>query len=86
MPDENPTRSVAGELDALERDILYLMTDDNQPVWSVDDIGRAIERAAYAEDAVAGLRRAGLIHQTSDGYVFASRAGWRMVEIVGQVV
>jgi hypothetical protein len=83
---DQDTRTPAERFDAMERDVLYLMTDGHQPVWSVDDIGRAVEQPAYAEDAVRGLRGAGLIHQTSDGYVFATRAGVRMVEIVGQVV
>jgi hypothetical protein len=86
MPDENPTRDVAAELDAVERDVLYLMIDSDymQPIWSVDDLGRAINRPAV--DAVRELRGAGLIHQTTDGFVFATRAAWRMVEIVGQVI
>jgi hypothetical protein len=86
MPDENPTRDVAAELDAVERDVLYLMTDSDymQPIWSVDDLGRAINRPAV--DAVRELRGAGLIHQTADGFVFATRAAWRLVQIVGQVI
>jgi hypothetical protein len=85
MPDENPTPSAAERGDALERDTLYLMTDpDGPPLWSVEDIGREAE----TDDPMVpihGLLRAGLIRQTSDGFVFATRAGWRMVEIVGQV-
>lgn len=88
MPDEQPIRDIAAEYDALERDLLYLLTEPDgiQPIWSVDDLGRALEQPARAVDAVRCLRGAGLIHQTSDGYVFATRAGARMVQIVGQVV
>jgi len=84
MPDQ-PIQSVAERFDATERDILYLLTN-GLPIWSVEDIGRDIESQADAEDAVRGLKRAGLAHQTSDGFVFATRAGQRMVEIVGKVV
>ena len=72
--------------DALEQMVLYLMTDGEQPIWSVEDIGRDLDDPAGAQDAVRGLRTAGLVHQTSDGFVFATRAGCRMVEIVGKVV
>lgn len=88
MPDEKPIRDVAAEFDELERDLLYLLTDPDgvEPIWSVEDLGRALEQPARAVDAVRCLRAAGLIHQTTDGYVFATRAGARMVEIVGQVI
>jgi hypothetical protein len=82
---ENTTPSVAEHCDATERDVLYLLTN-GLPIWSVQDIGRHIDDPAGAEDAVDDLRAAGLIHQTSDGFVFATRAGYRMVEIVGKVV
>jgi hypothetical protein len=85
MHDED-TRTPSERFDATERDVLYLMTDGEQPVWSVDDLGRALEQPAGAVDAVRGLRAAGLIHQTTDGYVFATRAAVRMVQIVGQVI
>jgi hypothetical protein len=81
---DTPTAAERG--DALERDTLYLMTEpDGQPIWSVEDLGREVE----TDDPmvpVRGLLRAGLIYQISDGFVFATRAGWRMVEIVGPVV
>jgi hypothetical protein len=87
MHDQNtPAPTAAERGDALERDTLYLMTDpDGPPIWSVEDIGREAE----TDDPmvpVHGLLRAGLIRQTTDGFVFATRAGWRMVEIVGPVV
>jgi hypothetical protein len=83
MPDENPTPASdhTEELDTVERDILYLLTgmEGDQPVWSVPDLGREMESTDATEVAVNGLHRAGLIHQTSDGFVFASRAGVHVV-------
>jgi hypothetical protein len=86
MPDENPTPTVAERFDAMERDVLYLLTGDDLPIWSVEDLGRDLEAPAGAVDAVRGLHNAGLIHKTSDGFVFATRAAFRLVEMVGQVV
>ena len=80
MPD--PARAY----DEMERDVVYLLTDPErfQPIWSVEDIGREIE----THDPMAlihGLLRAGLIHRTTDGFVFATHAAVRMVQMVGQV-
>jgi hypothetical protein len=85
MPDPDDTCTLAERYDVRERDVLYLLTN-GLPIWSVEDIGRDIEDEAGAEDAVRGLHRAGLVHRTSDGFVFATRAGFRMVEIVGKVI
>lgn len=78
----------AERLDAIERDILYLLTDADvsQPVWSVEDLGREVENAEDARIAVRGLHHAGLIHKTSDGFVFATRAGARVVQIIGHII
>ena len=88
MPDEKPICDVAAAIDRGERDVLHLLTypPDNEPIWSVEDIGRAIEQPNDADDAVHGLHRAGLIHRTSDGFVFATRAGVRMVQLAGRVI
>jgi hypothetical protein len=83
---EQDTPTPGERYDTLEQMVLYLMTDGEQPIWSVEDIGRDLDDPAAAVDAVRGLRTAGLIHQTRDGYVFATRAACRMVEIVGKVV
>jgi hypothetical protein len=73
--------------DDMERDLLYLLTDpDHYPtLWSVPDIGRELDY--YDVDSVVRpLRRAGLIHNTADGFVFATAAAFRMVRVVGHVV
>ena len=75
----------AERLDMGERDVLYLLTDGDQPLWSVDELERAMEDHC-AVDYVHGLHRAGLIHRTSDGFVFAARCGVRAVEIIGRIV
>lgn len=71
----------------VERDVLYLLTrpEDGQPLWSVEDIGREVE-SDEPMVPVRGLLSAGLIYQTSNGFVFASRAGVRMVQMVGHVI
>jgi hypothetical protein len=88
MPDEKPIPDPNEQANNFERDVLYLLTDpyDNQPLWSVEDIGREMEHADRAEVAVRGLLCAGLIHRTSDGFVFATRAAVRHVQMVGHGV
>jgi hypothetical protein len=73
--------------DRMERDVLYLLTepDDCQPIWSPEDIGREIE-SKEPMTPIRGLLRAGLIHRTSDGFVFASRAGVRLAQLVERAV
>lgn len=73
--------------DEAERDVLYLLTEpsDGQSIWSVEDIGREIE-SKEAITFVRGLLRAGLVNRTSDGFVFATRAGVRMAQLVDQAV
>lgn len=83
---DQPTPKPLRPLDEMERDVLYLLTNEDQPVWTVEDIGRAIDDHIGAIDAVGGLRRAGLLIQTSDGHVFATRAGYRAVAMIGAVV
>lgn len=92
MPDENPTlddepNDQERKWDSLERDALYLLADPEHypPIWSVPDIGRELDYDD-AEAVILPLRNAGLVHQTSDGYVFATAAAFKMVQIVGQVV
>jgi hypothetical protein len=85
---QNPTHDPVEQQDNAERDVLYLLSgqNDGQQLWSVPDLGRAMESEDDAEVAVDALHRASLLHRTSDGYVFASRAGMRAVAMVGYVV
>jgi hypothetical protein len=85
---ENPTPDPAGEQDNSECEVLYLLTGQrgSQPLWFVPDLGRMLESEDDADVAVDALRRSGLIHRTADGFVFATRAGARMVQLVGYVV
>jgi hypothetical protein len=73
--------------DVMEREIVYLLTDpDHHPtIWSIADLGREIEYFD-PESIVRPLCDAGLIHRTSDNFVFATPAAFRMVQMVGHVV
>jgi hypothetical protein len=84
MPNQDDTCVPGARYDALEQQILYLLTN-GLPIWSVADLGRELDNPPAVEDAVYGLRTAGLIYQTTDGFAFATRAAFRMVEIVGKV-
>ncbi len=87
MPDQNPTPDPVAEANTIERDVLYLLTSEyDLPIWSVWDLARATGRGKCVKDTIRSLRINGLVNQTSDGHVFATRAAFRMVQIVGQVV
>ncbi len=89
MPDEDTFETVEERVErfeAVERDTLYALTDpDGQPLWSIADLNREMDRTDVI-DYVNGLHRAGLVNKTSDGYVFATRPAFRLVQIVGQVL
>jgi|ERR1700722_1344012 len=85
----NPTQESPNDrLNRVEQEILYLLTgmSGEQPIWSVEDLGREVEDNDDAEVSVKGLLRAGLINRTADGFVFATRAGVRVVQLTGHVV
>jgi hypothetical protein len=87
MPDQDPNEDRLHPLDELERNVLYLLThpEEGQPLWSVEDINREME-TREALGLARALRRAGLVNITSDGYVFATRAGVRVTQLIGHVV
>jgi hypothetical protein len=89
MPDRQPTlESPDDRLNRVEREILYLLTGmkGEQPIWSLEDLGREVEDADDAEVSVTGLLQAGLVNRTSDGFVFATRAGARVVQLIGHAI
>jgi hypothetical protein len=82
MPDEQPIRDPAERYRQTELKILHLLTDpeDVQLLWTLDDLARELgERdiTAYTRP----LERSGLRHRTADGYVFASRAAVRLLQL-----
>jgi hypothetical protein len=80
MPIENATPDLSPTV--IQRQVLWLLAEE-QPLWSPADLGREINDRIGAIDAIAGLRRGGLVYSTSDGFVFASYAGVRAIEIIG---
>jgi hypothetical protein len=87
MPGE-PIPDPVEQQDMAERDVLHLLTGEggSQPLWTLPDLGRVLESEDDAEVAVDALHRAGLLYKTGDGFVFASRAGVRAVQMVGYVI
>jgi hypothetical protein len=87
MPDSQPTPNLAERARQLELEIIYLLTDpdDNQPLWTLEDLGRELDEAEII-DYVRPLQQSGLVHRTTDGHVFASRAAVRQVQMVGHNV
>jgi hypothetical protein len=85
MPEQ--TNEPMRQWDVMEREVVYLLTDPGQhpAIWSIADVGREIE---YFDPAavIRPLCNAGLVHRTSDGFVFATAAAFHMVQMVGQVV
>jgi hypothetical protein len=87
MPDAQPKCSYAERAATIELEIIYLLTDpdDNQPLWTVEDLARELEEPEI-DALIRPLQASGLIHCTSDGHVFASRSAVRQVQLVGHNV
>ncbi len=75
MSDSEPTLMPAESQVRTESTImtLLLIQDDQRP-WSTDELIREIGRPNDVHNAIANLHGVGLIHRTSDGFVFAARA------------
>jgi hypothetical protein len=66
----------------IESTVLEVLIDPSgSQLWSVAEVGREIGDEIKAADALEALYRAGLIHRTSDGFVFATRAAIRASEL-----
>jgi predicted transcriptional regulator len=70
------------ENDRLAEVVLDLLVNEaNQRPWSERELALELGNASAAADAITNLRAAGLIHRTSDGFVFAARAAIRYSEL-----
>lgn len=71
--------------DELERDVLYELTAGSEPIWSVRT-GALYRGPDRRGGCCRGLLAVGLIHKTTDGFVFATHAGYRAVAMIGATV
>jgi predicted transcriptional regulator len=84
MPDEQPSSASTAKAATTEWVVLdLLLGGDEQRPWSVEELVREIGRPVDVADAIANLHAAGLIHRTTDGFVFATRAAVRFHQIAG---
>jgi hypothetical protein len=82
MPDDKSTLSPAEQEQNTDGTILLLLTlNDAQRPWSVEEVIRELGSRNNAIDAIARLHGVGLIHRTSDDFVWATRAAIRADEI-----
>jgi hypothetical protein len=81
MQDQPTERDVAAEFDQAERSVLGLLLDPDVPgPWSVHEIEVELGSHVRAADAIAGLRRAGLVHLCGE-FVFATRPAVRCMQL-----
>jgi predicted transcriptional regulator len=67
MPAERKTRTESTIMS------LLLVQDDQRP-WSVEELIRSIGREIETRDAISDLHAVGLVHRTTDDFVFPTRA------------
>ncbi|MGH2852704.1 MAG: hypothetical protein ACRDLF_00725 [Solirubrobacteraceae bacterium] len=84
MPDAQPTPidSEQAEYATDETVLDLLILGDSHRPWSLHELALEIGSSAVVEDAIANLYAAGLVHKTSDGFVFAARPATRYHDIV----
>jgi hypothetical protein len=84
MPDAQPMPDPAERARQKENDILYALThpEEIKPLWTIEELACEVEEYDV-ESLVKALQRAGLVHRTSDGHVFASHAAVRHIQLVG---
>jgi hypothetical protein len=77
MPDENTTQTVADCERNADGVILMMLTVDDCRPWSVEEVIREYGERGDAIDALNRLYGHGLIHRTTDDFVWATRAAIR---------
>jgi hypothetical protein len=81
MQDQPIQRDLAAEFDSNERQVLELLLDPDAPgPWSVHEVCVALRNKVRAEDALAALHRAGLVHRCEE-FVFASKPAIRCMQL-----
>jgi hypothetical protein len=84
MPKSSAVPNPCEEFDHVESDVLDLLAEPTGwRLWSPEEVGREVGGQSKAIDALNALHRAGLIHRTADGFVFATRAAIRALELAG---
>jgi hypothetical protein len=82
MPDKQPIATHEVPAETIESGILDRLTyQDDQRPWSIDELIRDVGQKLGVVDAVAKLHGLGLIHHTSDDFIFATRAAVRANEL-----
>lgn len=79
MPDPEPTPPPEQSAQAIVLDLL--VGDENHWPMSIEEVAREISAPVDAADAIDALYGAGLLHRTSDGFVFPTRAAVRYSQI-----
>jgi hypothetical protein len=86
MPAQEPNEAVEAENMHDWGIMIRLLSPDDQRPWSVEELIRdRTDKHVSQEDthnALTRLRGVGLIHQTSDGLVFPTRAALHFDQIV----
>jgi hypothetical protein len=71
--------------DALEHVTLHLLLDSVcSPIWTMAEIARVLRSRPRAEDSVAALQDAGLVHRVGD-FVFPTQSAIRFGHIAAVV-
>lgn len=84
MPNEQPIPDPSCQEARTDWAILDLLIDaDQQRPRAIEEIIREHGNQRDALDGIDRLHSAGLIHRTSDGFVFATRAAIRFHQIGG---
>jgi hypothetical protein len=76
MHDDSPTASAVEQDDATDRAIMDLLLIDHPGVWSVGEVERELADPVAAQDGLARLTRAGLVHRLGE-FVFPTRTAGR---------